>query len=988
MTARHLISDLLGLDELPGVRSFYPPNGVKTKSPYRVVAGFLLLFLLLTALAAAQNTGRIQAKVSEAKTLEGLPGANLTVKGTYYGGTSDVDGNVRVEKVNPGTYTVEVSLLGYKLIQFTNVKVEQGKTTILTAKLEETVLTLDQDVVVIGEKPLFDIQETSSRRNVDQTDIQAAAIQNVQSVVAMQPGVVLADNEIHIRGGRTHENAYLLDGISVQDPMAGSGFGLQLSPSAIQEAEVITGGYNAEYGQATSGIVNITTREGSDRYNGSIGYKTDNFGFNKNSRANWNTNIYDLNVSGPEPITTYVLPALGVQIPGTVSFFGTFYANLTDGYTRWVQTVGLDNRPSGWIVEAPGGLYSSIFGGSSWAPRRSNNYSWLTKLTWKPDPAMKLSYAYNQSVVIDQNTQTVQTTLEYVEPNPGYQYLFQYIPDSAATYTQVNTQHSLSWTHTVSKQTLYEVKLSRYTAHVRGDANGKSFDQYLEPQDIVTYPIRYYNLGRDTVGVVPGDGFYDLGSPTSWRDHFLTEYTAKFDLTNFFTEKNKFKTGLELRFQDMQMVDLYKPWVKPLGFDNDIYNAHAVQGALYAQDNISLGGMLLNLGLRLDFWAPGKFVDTIATSTRTDWIVSQAIRDAYVNDTSPFLGLRWKARLSPRLGISHPVSDNQTMFFSYGHFSKLPRPQFVYAKLNQTAIRSSDPVGNPNLNPETTVSYELGLRNQLSGNDVLTVTAFYKDIFDYATPKTVLRTNTAGGSQYYTTYLNSDYGRVRGIEVEYKTRFGKWFRGAFSGSYSIGTGKSSTPNENLIRLQQGEPENIRENFLVYNRPIQASLTLNFTVPRDEPLFGVGNGILDDWNAFVRIFYQSGKRYTPQILPIVDGVVSVDPRTGRPQYISDQNNINGSIGQYWFYVDLNLEKYIDLGFGKLVASIEIQNLLDNLNSQVINPTTGRAYEYGDPTPTSYNDPLYPTLSGDVSPFPYSPARYLPPRTIRASLSFRF
>ncbi len=950
---------------------------------HRILLLAIVGFLEVSAvLANAQTAGRIVGNVVDAKTGEGLPGANLTVKGTYYGGTTDIDGNVRVERVNPGAYTVEVSLLGYKLVQFTNVKVEPGQTATIRAKMEETVLALGQEVVIIGEKPLFDIQETASRRSVNQADIQASAVQNVQSVVAMQPGVVMADNEIHIRGGRTYENAYLLDGMSVQDPMAGSGFGLQLSPSAIQDVDVITGGYNAEYGQATSGIVNITTREGSDRYSGSIGYKTDHFGFNNDSRSNWNTGIYDLNLSGPEPITSYLLPMFGVQVPGSVSFFGAIYANLTDGYTRWVQSVGLDRQPSGWIVEAPGGLYSSIFNGASWAPKRSNNYSWLTKLTWKPNPTMKLSYAFNQSVVIDQNTQAIQATLERVEPNPGYQYLFQFIPDSAETFTQINMQHSLSWTHTLSPQTFYEVKFSRYTAHVRGDANGKAFSAYFEPQDIVTYPVLYYNLGHDTVGVVPGDGFYDLGSPTSWRDHFTTEYTLKCDLTNFFTEKNKFKAGVEARYQEMQMVDIFRPWVKPLGFDNDVYSVHTFQGTFYAQDNITLSGMLLNFGLRLEYWAPGKYVDDVANDTSRALIVSPALRDAYVNDTFSMFGRRFKARLSPRLGISHPVSDNQTLFFSYGHFSKLPRPQFVYSKLSRTSVRSSLPVGNPNLNPETTVAYELGLRNQISGSDVLTITAFYKDIFDYITEKSVLRLGTVGGAQYYTTYLNSDYGRVRGIEVEYKTRFGNWFRGAFSGSYSIATGKSSTPNENLIRLQQGEPENIRENYLIWDRPVQVSLNLNFTVPRDEPLFGIGRGVLDDWNAFVRVFYESGDRYTPQILTGVDAV------TGRPQYISDLNNVNGSIGAYWFYVDLNIEKYFDLGFGKLVAGIEVQNLFDNQNSQIINPITGRAYEYGDPTPTSYNDPLYPQLTGDISPFPYNPARYLNPRTVRASLSFRF
>ena len=142
----------------------------------------------------------------------------------------------------------------------------------------------------------------------------------------------------------------------------------------------------------------------------------------------------------------------------------------------------------------------------SWAPRRSNNYSWLAKLTYRPASTMKISYAYNQSVVIDQNTQAIQATLEHVEPNPGYQYLFQYIPDSANTFTQVNIQHSFSWTQTLSKQMFYEVRLSRYTAHVRGDANGKPFDAYLEPQDIVTYPIRYYNSATTRSGSFPETG--------------------------------------------------------------------------------------------------------------------------------------------------------------------------------------------------------------------------------------------------------------------------------------------------------------------------------------------------------------------------------------------------------------------------------------------------------------------------------------------------
>ena len=932
-----------------------------------------------TQVVPAPDKGRIQGKVVDAKSGEGLPGANVTVKGTYYGGSSDFDGNVKVERVNPGVYVLEVSLLGYKTVQFTDVSVEAGKTYTFRAKMEETVLAVGQEVVVVGEKPLFDIEETASRRNVQQADIQAAAVQDVQGLVSLQPGVVLADNEIHIRGGRASENAYMVDGISVQDPLAGTGFGLQLSPESIQDAEVITGGYNAEYGQATSGIVSITTRDGAETYNGSFSYKTDHPG-NPAYRGNWNTDIYTGTLSGPEPITQKILPALGLTIPGQLTFFATFNANLTDGYTRWVETIGGNNRPTGWQVEAPGGLYSSIFGGSSMAPRRSNNWSWMGKLTYKPESTTKISYMYQQSVVIDQNTQTIAQTLDHVEPNPGYQYLFQYIPDSANTFTQVNILHSITWVQTLSKQTFFELRLSKYTAHVRGDANGKPFSAYIQPVDIVTYPIRYYNVGRDTVGVVPGDGFYDVGSPTVWTDHFMDEYTVKFDLTNFFTEKNKFKAGIEAKFENMQMIDMLDPWVKPLGYDSDIYSVKTAQGALYAQDNIAMSGMILNFGLRLDYWMPGKYVDDIASDTSSNVIISQGLREQYLHDTFSLFGRRFKARLSPRLGISHPISDNQSLFFSYGHFSKFPRPQFVYAKLNRTSVRSSLPVGNPDLNPETSVQYELGIRNQLSANDVLTVTAYYHDIFDYVTEQNVLRISQTGGAQYYTTYLNSDYGRTRGIEAEYIKRIGEWFRGTFTGTYSIATGKSSTPDESIFRLQQGQPENIKESYLIWDRPVQATLALNFTVPKDQPLFGIG--VLGDMNLFVRVFYESGKRYTPQ------DFTGLDPQTGRPLYVSDLNNLYASVGDYWFWIDLNFEKYFDLPFGRLVASVEVQNLLDRQNAQIINPATGRAYAYGDPTPNSYNDPLYPTLSGSVSPFPYDPSRYLNPRTVRVSLAFRF
>lgn len=183
---------------------------------YSIVILLLISLVISNSLGQSVISGNLKGRVTDKLTMEGLPSVNIMVKGTYYGASTDFEGNYVILKVNPGVYVVEVKLLGYKTMQYAAVRVDPGETTVLNVDLEETSLSLGQEVVIIGEKPLFNIEETSSKRSIKSEDIQSAAIQKVEDVVAMQVGVVKSDDQIHIRGGRSYETAYLIDGISVQ----------------------------------------------------------------------------------------------------------------------------------------------------------------------------------------------------------------------------------------------------------------------------------------------------------------------------------------------------------------------------------------------------------------------------------------------------------------------------------------------------------------------------------------------------------------------------------------------------------------------------------------------------------------------------------------------------------------------------------------------------------------------------------------------------
>ena len=294
----------------------------------------LLLYVAGLLFAQVDTRGSLKGIIKDSQSGDPLVGVNIVVLGTYLGASSDEDGFYLISDMKSGEYTLEVSYIGYKVIRRTGVRVEVGESFTLNFELESTALALGQEIVVIGEKPLIQFDETSTTRRMTSQDISNQTFEDVKSVVSTQVGVVNQDDQLHIRGGRSYEAQYLLDGVSVQDPLSGTGFGLNISANAIEEVNVITGGFDAEYGQATSGIVSVWTKSGTDRFEGFASYKSDHFGVFQDQSWSFNADIIEFNLSGPEPITSFALSGLNLRIPGRIYFFGNFYAHLADDYTR------------------------------------------------------------------------------------------------------------------------------------------------------------------------------------------------------------------------------------------------------------------------------------------------------------------------------------------------------------------------------------------------------------------------------------------------------------------------------------------------------------------------------------------------------------------------------------------------------------------------------------------------------------------------------
>ncbi len=222
-----------------------------------ILISAVLFVALLPLLLYAGQTGKIVGKVSEKNSGAPVIGANILIQGTNFGAAADIEGFYSISNISPGTYVLSVTSIGYKKSIIQNVIVKIDLTTEINVELEQTVIE-GEEVIIIAKRPLVQKDLTSSSVTLSSDEMKIMPVENLSQVINLQAGVVGG----HFRGGRSDEVAYFVDGVSVNNPISGNA-GFIPENASVREMEVISGTFNAEYGQAMSGVVNIVTQDGS-----------------------------------------------------------------------------------------------------------------------------------------------------------------------------------------------------------------------------------------------------------------------------------------------------------------------------------------------------------------------------------------------------------------------------------------------------------------------------------------------------------------------------------------------------------------------------------------------------------------------------------------------------------------------------------------------------------------------------------------------------
>lgn len=835
---------------------------------------FPVLLVLLTLLAAppaevyGQDTGVLSGMVRDKATGQPVAYADIVLQGSGRGGITQSNGTFQIPGVPAGTYTLMVNRVGYTSEKIENIVIGAGQVVSQTIQLELNEQTTSR-VVIEEDIDQIDVEASGTSYKIDKEEFKIRAVNNVTDALSKQPGVIVDPNGgVHVRGARTDETKYQVDGMPVTSSF-NANQSLQVSFAALSEIELLSGGFDAEYGNASSGIVNITLAEGGRNYSGLVRYFTDDFG--ADDKTYFNSDNIAFAFGGP-----------------LVSQDFRFHASVEGIWSDTYIPQNLDHTKREVL-------------GITVSDRNSNTYQGQGKLTYFFTPEKKLSatalytrrsrfpYLHHFSRVGWWSEENSQWWFEPLDTS----YVFYSGPEHNAKVTTEDVSGSVHWTHTLSgTNTFYTMKLGRFSSDRLdrvGNKEPSEYDPFRGAENQIDPLNRFFSVTGD----------YPL-----YRKYRSETYTFKGDLTSerrtaTSETGHRFKIGTQLDYHDLENFEAEFPDSNnPIGVRPDLYHVYAWGGAVYAQDRFTYEGMVLNAGLRWDFYDPGL------KAVRLD-NASRSARFLPPNDIS--LGERLKSQVSPRLGMAYPITDRDVLHFHYGRFYQLPSLSNLYESIGAANVQPGQAFGNVQLEPTKQISYELGVDHQLTRFLSLDMTIFFKDIFGWIdTEEDLNGTLSSVGQNAAVTYVNAAYGTVKGLEFKLRRKFRNKFGGSLVYTLSRATGTHSDGNTSqLVGTGQLNRAPLTENPLDWDRTHAV----------------VANLILSDpgvWEVSADYTYQSAGPFTPQFF-------------NQRETLAEQINTGRLQDEAW--LDLRANKLYSMYGQEFRMFVEGRNLLarDNINS---------------------------------------------------------
>ena len=955
----------------------------------RTVRPLLFLSALVCVAAGmlfAGSTGKISGRVTDAKSKEPLPGANVMVEGTTLGATTDVDGNFVILNVPPGRYALVASFVGYQRVRMENIRISVDFTTTADIALEPGDIRMAEVVVRSERSPLIRKDLTNPVTAISSETFNELPVTEISELIGLQAGITVNDDgTIHIRGGYDNEVAYTLNGINVNNPY-GNRRSVGLATNAVQEVSVSGGTFSAEYGKALSGVVNYVTKEGGRNWGGSFKYFG---GDNISSHTDLFTNIDNV-----KPNNTFRFEgSLGGPLIGDdLTIFGSGVYNFSGGYRYARRTY----RPEDAYLSREGFPTGDPRRGSSTGPYyfgplthdTSNTVGGpsgdgeLVALDWSRSYNIQgnLSFRVSQDIHIkyeivkDYSRQPSGTSFPSVQSSQAYWFK----PDGHAMETDNGQFQSIEVTHVLSDRMFYTLKGSYITDEVTSWA-------YDDPNDPRYLPTYYGVAIPNTVYLTGG---VDLGR---FQRKTITQ-GLKFDIIAQLFGIHEMKAGAEYRQHDLTVESYTLQFKDPTpgnenltpSFSNVItkganflpyiptpaggyvnYDRTPKEFGAYIQDKIELfKSIILNVGVRYDYF-------DAAANYNPDISQQLVVQDSIfllknLQAASP------KHMVSPRLSVSYPITDRGTIRLSYGHFYQVGSLSSLYSNPNYRApLGASNPsFGNPNVNPQKGIQYEIGLQQGFTDDLKIEVTGYYKDIRDYIYQQTII---TPRGDRQYSLLTNLSYANTRGLSISLLKRRSPdgMLSATLDYTYQIADGNRTQPTEELFFSEQ--KGQLSETYLV-PLDFDRSHTLTSTVTLTDP---------DNWIVSTILYLRTGTPYTASFPSSVVPILF--------QQNSDRQPVQWN-------VDLKAEKFFNLGSLRLSVFALVDNLFDRENELFVYGNSGKAlYNIEQTTnPTRFTDLRSRINRGDPGMIPVSsvdnyyanPGNISAPRLVRAGISVLF